>query len=192
MNDIAVFPIAESRWPQLEELFGPNGACEGCWCMFWRLSGREYSRLRGEPARRMLRDLVKADPPPGLLAFRGGRPAGWCAVAPRANYGRILRSTTLRPADPDAPGVWAVPCFYVHRRHRRAGVAESLLAAAVSFVTEQGGRAVEGYPLNLGYRRYPAADLYTGTSALFARYGFHEVARPSAGRIIMRRDLDAC
>lgn len=189
MAETTVWPVDEARWPDLEEVFGANGGCEGCWCMFWRLTGREYERLRGEPARRRLRDRVDGEPAPGLIAYVEGLPAGWCAVAPRQEYSRVLRSRTLRPAEPTEADVWAVPCFYVHRRYRRAGLTADLLAAAVDFVAEHGGQAVEGYPMDPTYRRYPASDLYTGTVGLFARHGFTERHRPSSGRVVMRREV---
>src|SRR5262245_14820805 len=28
-----IHPLTPERWPDLEQLFGPRGACAGCWCM---------------------------------------------------------------------------------------------------------------------------------------------------------------
>src|SRR5262249_49234892 len=37
---------APSLWPALEELFGENGACGGCWCMVWRVQkGERWDEL---------------------------------------------------------------------------------------------------------------------------------------------------
>jgi hypothetical protein len=33
---VEVLPATAERWPDLEALFGKNGACAGCWCMWWR------------------------------------------------------------------------------------------------------------------------------------------------------------
>ena len=37
ISDLEVYPLTPERWADLEELFGENGACGGCWCMWWRL-----------------------------------------------------------------------------------------------------------------------------------------------------------
>ena len=64
-------------------LFDRPGDPKGCWCMFYRVRGREFERLWGAGARTAFREVVDQGPPPGLLAYRDGAPVGWCAVAPR-------------------------------------------------------------------------------------------------------------
>jgi GNAT superfamily N-acetyltransferase len=112
---------------------------------------------------------------------------GWCAVAPRERFPRVLRSPTVRPVD-DRPA-WAVVCFVVARAERRRGVAAALLDAAVAYAAAHGAAAVEGYPVDAGGRRRPSAALYTGTASMFRRAGFRELARRSPTRPIMRLDL---
>ncbi|MBM4430292.1 MAG: GNAT family N-acetyltransferase, partial [Chloroflexi bacterium] len=34
--------LTPERWADFEELFGPRGAAGGCWCMWWRLTQREF------------------------------------------------------------------------------------------------------------------------------------------------------
>lgn len=198
MSEITVYPAHETREPGLEEVFGFSGGTVGCWYTCWRVPGREYSRIQGEPDRRQLRELVAAESPPGLLAYHEGQAAGWCTVAPRSTYTRLLRWATLTPAEPDDPGMWAVPCFYVSPEHRSLSlltdsltddVIEDLLETALSIASDQGGREIEGYPMDPDSQEYSAAELYTGTVDLFARHGFREISRPSPGRVVMRRDL---
>jgi len=44
--------LSPALWPALVELFGPRGACGGCWCMYWRLEkGERWDDLKGAPAR---------------------------------------------------------------------------------------------------------------------------------------------
>jgi GNAT superfamily N-acetyltransferase len=177
------------RWTDLEALFGPSGAYSGCWCMWFRVSGREFGRNGNAGNRAALEALVRGGEPVGLLAYVEGAPAGWAAVAPRSAYHRILRSPALRPTDPDEAGVWSVPCFFVGRPHRRAGVAAALLDAAVGHARAEGATVLEGYPVDTGAGRAPpAAELYTGTVEQFARAGFFRHARPATGRrVVMRR-----
>ena len=132
--------------------------------------------------------MVASGEQTGLLAYADGTPAGWCAVAPRAAYPRILNSRTLKPADPDEPRGWSVNCFFVGRTFRRAGLARTLLAAAVQFAADRGARVVEGYPVDPGGVRGHAGDFYTGTVSLFAEAGFEPVpdSKPTP-RIVMRR-----
>jgi len=80
---VAIHPLTAQRWPDLEKLFGPRGACAGCWCMYWRLPAREYRSSSGEGNRKAFRRIVKDGAVPGLLAYERGEPVGWCAVEPR-------------------------------------------------------------------------------------------------------------
>ena len=47
-------PLTVALWSDLEELFGPRGACGGCWCMFWRLKRSEFEKQKGEGNKYML------------------------------------------------------------------------------------------------------------------------------------------
>ncbi len=141
-------PLTPGRWPDLEELFGARGACGGCWCMAWRLAPRDFRAGKGAGNRNALRSLVKAGPPPGVLAYAGKACVGWCAVAPRAEYPRLANSRVLAPVD-DRP-VWSVSCLFVTKSHRRKGLSAMILRAAAEFAFSQGAKIVEGYPTDPG------------------------------------------
>lgn len=130
--------------------------------------------------------LVKADQTPGLLAYLGDTPVGWCALAPRTVYRRLETSRILKPVD-DQP-TWSVPCFFVAKGFRRQGVSGALLRAAVEFAREHGATILEGYPTECR-RTQPDAFVYTGLASVFQRAGFAEVARRSAHRPMMRLKL---
>ena len=98
-DSVAFQPATPARWDDLARLFGPRGACAGCWCMWPRLTSREYNAGRGDGHRRRLRAIVAADQRPGILAYAGGEPVGWCAVAPRAEYTRLSTSRVMAPVD---------------------------------------------------------------------------------------------
>ena len=173
-----------SRWPDVERLFGDRGACAGCWCMWPRLASAQFARGRGPGNRRALRRLVTANARPGIIAYRGGEPVGWCAVAPREEYGRLERSRVMARVD-DQP-VWSVVCFFVAREMRRSGVTTALLRAAVDHAARRGAKIVEGYPLDTEGKRLADAFAWFGLTATFQRVGFKEVARRSKTRPIMR------
>jgi GNAT superfamily N-acetyltransferase len=184
--ELQIHPLTRDRWDDLATLFDRPGDPKGCWCMFYRVRGRDFEGLWGAGARAAFREVVDEGPPPGLLAYRDGAPVGWCAVAPRDAYPRILRSRVLRPLD-DETGCWAVVCFYVVRDQRRSGVSAALLEAAVAFAAEHGATTVEGYPKDTAGERKHANEMFVGSMSMFAAAGFSEAGRRSPTRPIMRR-----
>jgi ribosomal protein S18 acetylase RimI-like enzyme len=186
-TELEVHPVTPDRWDDLVELFGERGASSGCWCMFFRLTGEQFQRQAGAAAREGLRALVREGAVPGLLAYAEGRPVGWCSVAPRDQFQRVLRSPVLRPVDDRR--VWSVVCFYIDRASRRRGVAERLVDAAVRHAAAAGAEALEGYPRDTSSRPHSNAELYVGTVSMFQAAGFQEVERRSPTRPIMRLEL---
>lgn len=182
---LAIRPLTPSRWKDLQALFGPSGACGGCWCMWWRYASQKaYLAAKGAGTRRGFKKVVDAGPPPGLLAYAGGEPVGWCAVAPRSEYPRLANSRVLAPVD-ERP-VWSVSCFFVRKDWRRRGVTVALLTEAARFVGRRGGDIVEGYPTDPPGKQ-PEAFVWHGLLSAFEKAGFAEVERRSKHRPIVRR-----
>ena len=178
-------PLTSKNWADLERLFGPRGACGGCWCMFYRLARSTWKKQKGEKNRRAFRKIVANGVPTGVLGYIGKEPVGWCAVAPRADYSVLARSHVLRPVD-EQP-VWSVTCFYVAKEHRRRGLTERLLQAAVEYARKRGAKIIEGYPHDPHTGEMPDVFAWTGFLSAFRNAGFQEVARRSATRPVMRR-----
>lgn len=181
-------PVTSERWQDLEALFGPRGACGGCWCMYWRLKRSEFEQLSGEGNRAMLKAIVESGEIPGILAYSQGQPVGWCSVAPRQNFSALERSRILKPVD-DQP-VWSVVCFFTTKKYRRQGVTVSLLQAAVDYARRGGAKIVEGYPVDTRGNSSPDAFVYTGLASAFQKAGFVEVLRRSETRPIMRYAIE--
>jgi len=177
--------LGPKEWNDLEELFGPRGACGGCWCMWWRLPRPAFNAGKGDGNRRAMKRLVDAGKVPGILAYEGERAVGWCSVAPRADFGGLARSRVLAPVD-DTP-VWSVTCFFVAKDRRHAGVTGELLEAAVRYAKSKGARIVEGYPVEPGEGGTADAFAWTGLASVFRRAGFTEAARRSARRAVYRK-----
>jgi GNAT superfamily N-acetyltransferase len=178
------FPLTPERWADFEMLFGPRGACGGCWCMLWRLSRKDFERGKGAGNRTAMHALITAGTSPGILAYLDGEPVGWCAVAPREEYPGLDRSRLLKKLD-DMP-VWSISCLLVRKEFRRKGLSVALLRAAIEFVRERGGQVVEGYPVEPKKDEMPAVFAWTGLASAFVKTGFKECARRSATRPIMR------
>jgi len=183
---LAVHPATPDRWPDLEALFGRNGACGGCWCQFWKQSNAEYRAGKGGPNHAALRRSVKGGAVPGLLAYAGDQPVGWVAVEPRSRYRRLAISRNLPVVD-ERP-TWSVPCFFVARGWRGRGVASRLLSAAVAHARAHGAPAVEGYPVDSD-RPLAGAWLYPGAFSTFVKAGFAEAARRARTRPVMKLEL---
>lgn len=146
-----------------------------------------WEQQKGAGNKRALQRLVQQGPPPGVLAYAGKEPVGWCAIGPRESYVRLANSRVLKPVD-EQP-VWSVTCFFIRRDWRRKGLSSQLLAAASAFAKKQGAQVVEGYPTDPKSGPQADAFVWTGLSGTFERAGFREVARRSPTRPIMRKRL---
>ncbi len=179
-------PLTHDRWPDLEKLFGKRGACGGCWCMYWRLKRSQFLTQKGEENRKALKEIVDSNQIPGILAYSGKEPIGWCSVAPREAFQTLERSRILKRVDNEP--VWSVVCFFVAKPFRGKGITVALLKAVLDYVKDKSGKIVEGYPNELR-SKLPDAFVYTGLASAFRKAGFTEVARRSKSRPIMRCTL---
>jgi GNAT superfamily N-acetyltransferase len=179
--------VGINEWPDLQKLFGPNGADGGCWCMWWRIKRAEFERNHGEPNRRAMEAIIRSGEVPGILAYLKNEPVGWCSVAPREAFPVLDRSPVLKRVD-DQP-VWSIVCFYIHRQHRRCGLEGLLIEEAVAYARDQGARIVEAYPVDPKTDPYYPGSAFTGTMGTFRRLGFREVARRSKRRAVLRRTV---
>lgn len=180
-------PVTASRWSDVEELFGERGACGGCWCMFWRLPRKEFEANKGTGNKRAFKKLVKNGRQPGIVAYLGSEPIGWCSVAPREQFIALERSRILKPVD--ARAVWSISCLFVKKAHRRKGISARLLRAAVEFAAKQGARVIEGYPVEPSMEKMPDPFLWHGVPSAYKAAGFSEVLRRSKSRPIMRIEI---
>ena len=159
----------------------------GCWCMSFRDSSVPNAQ---RPDR--MRQECASDPGPGVLAYVDGEVAGWCSVAPRSSYRRLVRSRTLPWLD--GPEPWSVVCFVVRPGFRRRGLMHELLSGAVAHARDHGAQVVEGYPIEKGETKVDVISGYVGTVEAFERAGFHRAA-PTTGssghrpRWLMRLEL---
>jgi GNAT superfamily N-acetyltransferase len=176
--------LSPHNFSDFESLFGPRGACGGCWCMFWKLPKRDFDLLTGDGTHQMQKSLVDQGVVPGLLAYEGEKAVGWIAIEPRKEYPRLERSRVLKPVD--QAEVWSVTCFFTAKSHRRRGLTVELIREAVKFVASRGGKIIEAYPVEPKSSNAPAPFIYTGLPSAFLKAGFIEVARFSPTRPIYR------
>ncbi len=185
---VVVHP-AVGRFEDVATVLGARPGVGACWCMSYR-----DSRVSNDDRPELMRRLCESEPGPGVLAYVDGAAAGWCSIAPRSSYRRLLRSRTIPVLD--ERDAWVAVCFVVRAGYRRRGLMHTLLDGAVAHAAAHGAEVVEGYPVDVGdgTRVHPVAG-YVGTTELFAAHGFERVAETAAhsdGRLrwVMRRELD--
>ena len=54
---LAIHPLTLDRWDDFETLFGKNGGCAGCWCMWPRMGQTEWHAKK--PVETKERELTK-------------------------------------------------------------------------------------------------------------------------------------
>ncbi len=188
-KSLRCYPLTPKRWDNFATLFGPKGACAGCWCMIWRLTRSEFDRGKGDGNKNAMHDLVASGVSPGLLGYVNKEPVAWCAIAPRDDYPALERSRILQPVD--ATPVWSISCLFIRKDCRKMGLSVGMLRAAIDFVRDRGGQVVEGYPVEPKKDEMPAVFAWTGLASAFLKAGFHECARRSETRPIMRFAIGA-
>jgi len=181
---LKIRPLTSELWPALEDLFGPLGACGGCWCMYWRI-GAVYKRRPKEKNKADFRQVVKKGPPPGLLAFDGDLAVGWCQITPRADLPHMDHVWQQKRVDEVA--VWSISCLYVRKSYRKKGVARILIEAAMKAARRAGAPAIEGYPFD---RSVSPSSTSTGFATTYEKLGFTTVARHIPARPIMRYEFN--
>ena len=185
MESYLFYPLTPVRWDDFEALFGESGAYGGCWCMWWRCKRKEFESQSGDGNRQAMKALVESGEVPGILAYFGERPVGWCSIAPRSQYGALERSPVLKRID--GQPVWSIVCFYVARDFRQRGLMGALIDAAVAYAEDQGAQIVEGYPTIPRNSKLAPASSFMGLPQVFFAHGFSLVGEPSRSRLIVRK-----
>jgi GNAT superfamily N-acetyltransferase len=189
---ITVRPASAERFEDLAVLLRPKReSASACWCVNYRLPGRQAVSV---PERETyMRGLCESARPPGVLAYLGDVPVGWCSVSPRAGLSRLVHSRTIPTVD-ERP-VWSVVCFVVRPGYRRRGVAAAMLVGAVEYARSQDAQIVEGYPLDAHGAKISSSFAYVGTVSMFEQAGFSRVMPTASShsgirRWVMRRELE--
>lgn len=188
---VAVHPATAGRFDDIVAVLGCDPTSPCC-CQYWRMSSGDYSRSSLGARSGALRTQTRETPPPGMLAYVGDEPAGWCGFGVRQRMERLGRSRTI-PAVDDVP-VWAVFCFTVRTGFRRRGLARALLEGLVDYARDHGAPALEAYPVDTGGARIHGTAAYVGTTGMFEDAGFRRVLETGAQsarlpRWLMRLDL---
>lgn len=184
-SDISFQPLTLSNWGLFEELFGKNGACGNCWCMYYRLSPVAFKEGKFEDGNRnAMKEIVAEGRPAGVLAIIEGRAVAWAAFAPRADLPKLARSRVHKPID-DKP-VWSIPCLFIHKDFRRSGLSVELLKGVIEYARKKGIKVIEAYPTIPTTETIPDSFAWIGLYKSFERAGFRIVDQTSKNRPMVR------
>ncbi|MDX8496963.1 GNAT family N-acetyltransferase [Mesorhizobium sp. VK4C] len=175
LGHIRFVEVTRQTRGRFEALFEQPGAPKYCWCMAWRHSSREH--IENDEKKRMMMALIDAGAPVGIVAELDGRMVGWCSVAPRETYRKLLKQQ-----DDSETGIWSIVCFYVPRPLRGGGLASALLDAAVKHAFAKGARVIEAYPVDEAAPSYR----FMGFRGMFTARGFQEIGTAGTRRHLMR------
>ncbi len=167
---LEVHRLTPATWPLFEAMVDRhNGIFGGCWCTWFhpdspdRGPGAEGSRCEKKM-------YVEQGVAHAALLVDGDEAVAWAEYGTPAELPNIQHRKQY-DAEADLVLDWRVTCIFVDKRHRRQGLAERALLAAVDLIAEDGGGIVEGYPHIPGAKKMSSSFLYNGTRAMYERCG---------------------
>lgn len=185
LQSLHVEPLTKINWNKFTQLFGVNGACGNCWCMYYRLSKTAFAEGKANDGNKdAMKALVWSGKPAGMLAFYEDIPVAWCAFAPREDFIKLAKSRIHKRIDDKA--VWSIPCTFIDKKYRRLGVSVALLKGVIKYAKEQGIAIVEAYPTIPTQEKVPDAFAWIGLYKSFERAGFEIVDTTSKNRPMVR------
>jgi len=191
VQSLRIEPLTESRMEDFAAVVNPNHRQKHCWCLSHRLSTQEIRERGGEDRYEAMCSLAREKIAPGVIAYLGDQPVGWCSISPRAQIPKLENSKLIRPVDDLR--VWSIICMVVRGGYRRRGVNRQMVLGALEYAKSLGAPAVEAYPVD-PEGRMDLTMAYVGTRKMFEEAGFEVVGVSDAvasrmPRLIMRKML---
>jgi GNAT superfamily N-acetyltransferase len=176
--DTMVVPVSAEHWDSLSALFTASRGVDECWCMWPLHPPRTFcsGRTRNRAA---LKSLIDAGRSPGLVALKGERAVGWCALGPRHEYPQYSAT------EQHGQTTWAIPCIYIDPTANREDVAGALIEAAAQRAIANHAAFLDGPPPWWSPGDEMAVALATNT---FLTNGFTQIDF-GARMPVLRRDL---
>lgn len=167
------------------DAFADNPKWRSCYCQFLLVDHKqvEWAKRTAEENHASACERICAGTMQGLLAYRAGKPVGWCHAASRRQMDAFVNE-----AEPQADRIGQIACFVVAKAHRRSGVARTLLEAACVMLEELGLSIAEATPLA---QADSDAQAHYGPLALYLGAGFSIHRTESDGTVCVRRRLGA-
>ena len=165
------------------EAFADNPKWGFCFCQFLYVDHAKvnWAARTVQENRAAACERIRTCRMEGYLAYRAGKPIGWCNAAPRT----LLDSLADEP-DPDAAHIGEITCFVVAKPHRRSGVAKALLHAACAGLKAEGLTIAEALPLA---DASSDAQNHFGPLSMYLAAGFKVHRTEGKDRVYVRRSL---
>jgi len=185
---LEIVPLSAERLPEFLAFFdGPafadNPKWRSCYCQFLHVDHAvvDWQSRSADTNRAAACSRIGAGRMQGYLAYRDGRPVGWCNAAPRS----LMEAFAGEP-DADAAAIGQIGCFVVAPSERRSGIAAALLDAACAGLKTQGLAIAAATP-----RRQAVTDAenHHGPLALYLAAGFAIHRSDDDGTVHVRRSL---
>lgn len=185
---VEIVPLSAERLPEFlaffeGEAFADNPKWASCYCQFLHVDhdvvdwqGRSAGENRAAACSR-----IGAGRMQGYLAYRDGRPVGWCNAAPRS----MMEAFASEP-EPDAAAIGQIGCFVVALSARRSGVATALLDAACAGLQKQGLSIAAATPRG---QALTDAEHHHGPLSMYLAAGFRIHRTDDDGTVHVRRAL---
>jgi GNAT superfamily N-acetyltransferase len=185
LSKLTFEPLTKSNWNKFLILFGDNGACGNCWCMYYRLSRSEFHEGKSDDSNKnAIKDIVWEGKPAGILAFYEDEAIAWCAFAPREDFVKLEKSRVHKRIDNKK--VWSIPCLFISKKFRRSGISLELLKGVVKYAHMNNIEIIEAYPTIPTKEKLPDSFLWVGLYKTFERAGFKIVDRTSKNNPTVR------
>lgn len=197
-DDPRIVPANLASWEDLQAVLGHAGYAHHCQCQRQVWADGRWFPMPFEERAFHLREQTNAGDPDapgtsGVVAYLGDEPVGWCEVGPRSGFLRVRNSPVAwkgRAQDKDDPSVWAAVCFVVRPGYRGRHLTRALARGAAEHARASGAGAIEGYPMATAPgTEVTWGELNVGPLSAFLAAGYHEVARPTIRRVVVRRDF---
>ena len=162
-----------------------------CWCLSYRIPSKQNLELRGTARGDLVQELVRQDPPPGVLAYDGDDVVGWAAVHPRADTS-FARNRRIPHVDDLA--VWSVWCIRVRPGYRGKGISHHLLGVPSTWPAATAPRPSRATRWTTRAAKWTSPWPTWARAGLFERAGFVKAADTDSvlngfPRVLMRLDL---
>lgn len=189
VQSLRIEPLTEPQMEDFAAVVNPNHRQKHCWCLSHRLSAQEIRERGGEDRYEAMCSLAREKIAPGVIAYLGDQPVGWCSISPRAQIPKLENSKLIRPVDDLR--VWSIICMVVRGGYRRRGVNRQMVLGALDYAKSLGAPAVEAYPVDPD-GRMDLTMAFVGTRTMFEEVGFEVVGVSDAvasrmPRLIMRK-----
>lgn len=189
MTTLRAAALDESTWHAFARLVeSQNGVWGGCWCMGFHVNVNDRQRSPGQNRTEKER-RVRDGRTHAALVFDGADCVGWCQFGPTGELPRIKHGKAYAAGLSQLPD-WRITCFYVHKGHRKRGVADAALGGALDEIARLGGGTVESYPEDAADRKVSSSFLHNATTSLFERHGFTRTRPLGKNHWVMTREIN--